>query len=208
MTTREMQDEIIRLRKENNVCVLAHAYMSRDICEAADYVGDSFGLSKQAASSPAQTVIMCGVRFMAETVKILSPEKTVLLPNPNALCPMAEQIDAETLRELKKGYPGYTTVAYINTTAETKAEVVFNNKILRYLCIYIRRNECFLSGNYRTDIFYTLFIEHIFYVFCRTRCYLVDHGPRESNPASVIQIIDESVINMPFCAPCLGYNHN
>ena len=122
MTTREMQDEIIRLRKEKNVCVLAHAYMSRDICEAADYVGDSFGLSKQAAASSAQTVIMCGVRFMAETVKILSPEKTVLLPNPDALCPMAEQIDRDMLRQLKESYPGYTTVAYINTTAETKTE--------------------------------------------------------------------------------------
>ena len=122
MTTRELQDEIVRIRKEKNVCVLAHAYMSRDICEAADYVGDSFGLAKQAAASDAGTVIMCGVRFMAETVKILSPEKTVLLPNPNALCPMAEQIDAETLRQLKETYPGYTVVAYINTTAETKTE--------------------------------------------------------------------------------------
>ena len=122
MTTRELQDEIVRIRKEKNVCVLAHAYMSRDICEAADFVGDSFGLAKQAAAADAQTVIMCGVRFMAETVKILSPEKTVLLPNPDALCPMAEQIDAETLRELKKSYPDHTVVAYINTTAETKTE--------------------------------------------------------------------------------------
>lgn len=120
MTTREMQDRIAALRKEKNVCVLAHAYMSRDVCEAADYVGDSFGLSRQAAAADADTVIMCGVRFMAETVKILSPQKKVILANPDALCPMAEQIDRDSLLQLRETYPGYTVVAYVNTTALTK----------------------------------------------------------------------------------------
>ena len=120
MTTREVQDAIVRLRKENNVCVLAHAYMRRELCETADYVGDSFGLSQQAAASDAETVIMCGVRFMAETVKILAPDKKVILANPDAGCPMADQIDREMLTQLKQSYPGYTTVAYINTAAETK----------------------------------------------------------------------------------------
>ena len=78
-TVRALQDEIIRLKKENDVCILAHAYQSQDILEVADYVGDSFGLSLQAAKAPQKTVLMCGVRFMAETVKILSPEKKVLL---------------------------------------------------------------------------------------------------------------------------------
>lgn len=119
-TTRELQDEIIRLKKENDVCILAHAYQSHDIWEVADYVGDSYGLSQQAAKATQKTVLMCGVRFMAETVKILSPEKKVLLSNPNAGCPMAEQMDVELISKVKEMNPGYTVVAYINTTSELK----------------------------------------------------------------------------------------
>ena len=88
-TTKTLQDEILRLKKEKNICILAHAYQSHDIWEVADYVGDSYGLSLEAAKSEADTVLMCGVRFMAETVKILSPEKKVLLSHPQADCPMA-----------------------------------------------------------------------------------------------------------------------
>lgn len=91
MTVREIQEKIIELKKEKNICILAHAYQRHDIWEVADYVGDSFGLSQKAAATDAQTVIMCGVRFMAETVKMLSPEKHVFLANPLAGCPMAEQ---------------------------------------------------------------------------------------------------------------------
>ncbi|MBR4941496.1 MAG: quinolinate synthase NadA, partial [Clostridia bacterium] len=87
MTVREMQDEILRIKKEHNVCILAHAYQAREIIEVADFVGDSFGLSVEAAKTDAKTVIMCGVRFMAETVKILSPDKKVILSSPNAGCP-------------------------------------------------------------------------------------------------------------------------
>ena len=119
-TTKTLQDEILRLKKEKNICILAHAYQSHDIWEVADYVGDSYGLSLEAAKSEADTVLMCGVRFMAETVKILSPEKRVLLPKAEAGCPMAEQLDPEMLRQLQAAYPDYTTVAYINTTAELK----------------------------------------------------------------------------------------
>ena len=120
MTVREMQDEILRLKKELDVCILAHAYQSRDVIEIADFMGDSFGLSEQAAKAPQQTVIMCGVRFMAETVKILSPEKTVYLSASGAGCPMAEQMTPEAILELKKQYPKAAVVAYINTTAELK----------------------------------------------------------------------------------------
>jgi quinolinate synthase len=122
MNTREMQDEIIRLKEENDVCILAHAYTSHDVWEVADYVGDSFGLSQQAAKASNKTIIMCGVRFMAETVKILSPDKKVLLAAPEAGCPMADQIDADWLRQLKEENPGYTAVCYINTTSELKTE--------------------------------------------------------------------------------------
>ncbi len=116
----EIQSEIQRLKREKNICILVHAYQSHDIWEIADYVGDSFGLSQKAAESDAETVIMCGVRFMAETVKILSPQKRVILSNAEAGCPMAEQISVELLSQLKAKYPDYTVVSYINTTANLK----------------------------------------------------------------------------------------
>lgn len=122
LTTRQIQDEINTLKKEKNICILVHAYQSHDIWEVADYVGDSYGLSVEAAKTDAETVIMCGVRFMAETVKMLSPEKKVILANPVAGCPMADQYSGLDLKELKKEYPGYSVVAYINTTADTKTE--------------------------------------------------------------------------------------
>lgn len=117
MTIRELQDEIIRLKKEHGVCILAHAYQGQEIWEVADYIGDSFGLSKKAAEVKEQTVLMCGVRFMAETVKMLSPQKKVLLANPIAGCPMADQMDAELIAQMKDSMTDYTVVAYINTTA-------------------------------------------------------------------------------------------
>lgn len=119
-TTRELQDAIIKIKREKDICILAHAYQSQDILEVADYVGDSFGLSQKAAKAPQQTVLMCGVRFMAETVKVLAPEKKVLLSHPDADCPMARQFDVEEIKKLKEQYPGYGVVAYINTTTDLK----------------------------------------------------------------------------------------
>ena len=120
MNIKEMQDEIMRIKKEKDICILAHAYQSHDIWEVADYVGDSFGLAQRAAEAPQKTMIMCGVRFMAETVKLLSPEKTVYLPEPDAGCPMADQIGYDLLAALREKNPGYTVVAYVNTTTEVK----------------------------------------------------------------------------------------
>ena len=117
---KDIQEEIISLKKERGAVILAHCYQTHDILECADYVGDSFGLAQNARKTDAQTVIMCGVRFMAETVKILCPEKTVLLPEADAGCPMAEMISPEKLRELRARYPEHAVVAYINTTAELK----------------------------------------------------------------------------------------
>lgn len=119
-TTKEMQDRILQLKKENDICILAHAYQSHDIWEVADYVGDSYGLSVQASKSDCKNVLMCGVRFMAETVKILSPEKRVLLSNSEADCPMANQMDADMILQLKEKNPGYAVAAYVNTTSELK----------------------------------------------------------------------------------------
>ena len=120
MNIKEMQDEIMRIKKEKDICILAHAYQSHDIWEVADYVGDSFGLAQRAAEAPQKTMIMCGVRFMAETVKLLSPDKTVYLPEPDAGCPMADQIDYDLLAALREKNPDYTVVAYVNTTTEVK----------------------------------------------------------------------------------------
>ncbi len=120
MNTRQLQDRILELKKEKDICILAHAYQTHDIWEVADYVGDSYGLSLQAKEAPESTVLMCGVKFMAETVKILSPEKKVLLANPLGGCPMADQYDKAAALKLKEENPGYTLVAYINTTAELK----------------------------------------------------------------------------------------
>lgn len=120
MNIPELQQEILRLKKENDVCILAHSYQTREITEIADFTGDSFALSVQASKVKNKTVIMCGVRFMAETVKLLSPEKTVYLSNPTAGCPMAEQMDKEMIAEFKTKNPGVTVVAYINTTTDLK----------------------------------------------------------------------------------------
>ncbi|MGN0537362.1 MAG: quinolinate synthase NadA [Acutalibacteraceae bacterium] len=120
MNIQELQKEILRLKKEKDICILAHSYQTREIVEIADFTGDSFQLSVKATEAPQKTVIMCGVRFMAETVKLLSPEKTVYLASPIAGCPMAEQMDKTLIEEVKKQYPDYTVVAYINTTTDLK----------------------------------------------------------------------------------------
>ena len=140
--TQLIQERILRLKQEKNACILAHCYQTHDILEVADYVGDSFGLAQNASKTDCSTVIMCGVRFMAETVKILSPEKRVLLPKAEAGCPMAEQLDPEMLRQLQAAYPDYTTVAYLNTTAELKT-----------LCDVCVTSSC----SFRTAIWGTIF---------------------------------------------------
>lgn len=116
----DLQRQIIQLKKERDICVLAHSYMSADICEIADFTGDSYALSVKAKSAPQKRVIMCGARFMAETVKMVAPEKQVLLANPAAGCPMAEQFKKSEIEKLKKQHPDYAVVAYVNTTAELK----------------------------------------------------------------------------------------
>lgn len=120
MTITELQNEIIKIKKEKDICILAHSYQAREILEVADYTGDSYKLSVDASKVKNKNIIMCGVRFMAETCKILSPEKHVYMPNPHAGCQMADQMDREIISKVKKQYPDYTVVAYINTTADLK----------------------------------------------------------------------------------------
>ena len=117
---KDLQEKILRLKRQTDTCILAHSYMSEEVCEVADFVGDSYALSVKAKQAPQKNIIMCGVRFMAETVKMLSPQKRVLLANPLAGCPMAEQMDREEIEQVKEMYPDFIVVAYINTTAQLK----------------------------------------------------------------------------------------
>ncbi|MCL2634466.1 MAG: quinolinate synthase NadA [Oscillospiraceae bacterium] len=119
-TINDLQMEITALKTQLNAVILAHSYMSREIIEIADFTGDSYQLSVDVQSADALNIIVCGVRFMAETAKLLSPQKRVFLPNPNAGCPMAEQFSPDEIRQLKKKEPERAVVAYINTTAELK----------------------------------------------------------------------------------------
>jgi quinolinate synthase len=118
----ELQEEVRALARAREAVVLAHNYQVPEVQDVADFVGDSLGLSRQAAATDKQAIVFCGVHFMAETAKILSPEKTVLIPDPAAGCSLAESIDAVELRAWKAKYPDAVVVAYVNTSAEVKAE--------------------------------------------------------------------------------------
>lgn len=119
---KEIQQEIIKLKKEKEALILAHNYMLPEIQEIADFVGDSLELAIKAAESPQNLIVFCGVHFMAEGVKVVSPEKTVLLPRLEAGCFMADMINISALRKFKEKYPGRPVVCYINTDAAVKAE--------------------------------------------------------------------------------------
>ena len=120
MNIAQLQQKITKLKKEKDVCILAHSYQAHEILEIADFTGDSYKLSVDASKVENKNILMCGVRFMAETCKILSPEKTVYLAHPTAGCSMADQMDRQLISQVKKMYPDYAVVAYINTTADLK----------------------------------------------------------------------------------------
>ncbi len=118
----ELVKEIKALKQERNAIIISHLYERLEVQDVADYHGDSLGLSQWAATTDAEVIVFCGVHFMAETAKLLSPHKTVYLANPNAGCPMADMITREELLQFKADHPGIPVVAYVNTSAEVKAE--------------------------------------------------------------------------------------
>src|SRR5881409_2263288 len=118
----ELQAEVRALAAEREAVILAHNYQVPEVQDVADFVGDSLGLSRESAAADAESIVFCGVHFMAETAKILSPEKTVLIPDPDAGCSLASSITADQLRTWKAENPGAVVVSYVNTTAEVKAE--------------------------------------------------------------------------------------
>ena len=119
----QLQDKILKLKKEKDVVILAHNYQVPDVQDIADFVGDSLGLARQAAKTPHKTILFCGVHFMAETAAIISPQKKVLIPDLDAGCSLSDSITVDDLREWKKQHPDAITVGYVNTTAGIKAEL-------------------------------------------------------------------------------------
>lgn len=150
----DIQEKILKLKKEKNAVILAHSYQAKEIVEIADETGDSYALSVAASKHDCDAFIMCGVHFMAETVKMLSPDKRVFLANENAGCPMAEQMDPVLISQLKEKEPDRTVVAYINTTASLKTvcDVCVTSSTAVKICRQIENNkilfipDCNLGG--------------------------------------------------------------
>jgi len=118
-----LQNEILRLKEEKDVVILAHNYQVPEVQDVADFIGDSLGLARQAAKTPHKTILFCGVHFMAETAVIISPKKKVLIPDLEAGCSLSDSISVDDLREWKKQHPSAIAVGYVNTTADIKAEL-------------------------------------------------------------------------------------
>jgi quinolinate synthase len=118
-----LKDEVLRLKKEKDVVILAHNYQVPEVQDVADFVGDSLGLSRQAAKVKQKTILFCGVHFMAETAAIISPDKRVLIPDLEAGCSLSDSITVDQLRKWKKEHPDAISVGYVNTTAEIKSEL-------------------------------------------------------------------------------------
>src|SRR3712207_2711725 len=159
-----MQEEVRALAEERGAVILGHNYQVPEVQEVADFVGDSLGLSQQAAATDAETIVFCGVHFMAETASILCPDKTILLPDADAGCSLADSITAEQLRAWKAKHPGAIVVMYVNTAAEVKAEtdycVTSSNAVAVVEHIYREHGED-VEILFGPDMFLGAFVERV-----------------------------------------------
>ncbi len=144
----DLKAEIRRLAKEKNAVIMAHYYVSGEIQDLADFVGDSLALAQKAAQTTADIIVMCGVHFMGETSKILCPDKKVLVPDLNATCSLAESCEAGAFEEFVKAHPGHTVISYVNTTAATKAvtDVVVTSGNARQIVESFPKEEKIIFG--------------------------------------------------------------
>ena len=142
--TNQLSEKILKLKKEKNAIILAHLYQIPEIQEIADYVGDSYYLSQVARDAKEDLIIFCGVKFMAESAKVLSPEKTVILPAPNAGCPMADMAEVEDVEEMIKKYPDAFKVCYINSSYEVKALCDVDQNLGGYISEFFPEKEFIL----------------------------------------------------------------
>ena len=158
-----LQDEVRRLKLERDAVILAHNYQVPEVQDVADFVGDSLGLSRQAAAAAESTIVFCGVHFMAETASILSPDKTVLIPDLDAGCSLSDSITPEELRAWKDQHPGAIVVMYVNTSAAVKAEtdycVTSSNAVAVVEHIY-REHGTDTEILFGPDMFLGAFVEH------------------------------------------------
>lgn len=143
-----LTEEILKLKKEKNAVILAHYYQRDEIQAVADYIGDSLALAQWATKSDSDILVMCGVNFMGETAKILSPQKKVLIPDNEAGCSLADSCSAAELAKFKEKYPGYTVISYVNTTAEVKAltDIVVTSSNARQIVESLPENEKIIFG--------------------------------------------------------------
>lgn len=148
LTPNELREEISRLKKEKNALIMAHYYQRDEIQEIADFIGDSLALARQAAKTDADVIVMCGVNFMGETAKILCPDKTVLIPDTEAGCSLADSCDPAEFEKFVKEHPGHTVISYVNTSAAVKAltDIVVTSGNARKIVEQLPEDEKIIFG--------------------------------------------------------------
>ncbi len=202
-TDTELVEKILELKGVKNAVILAHNYQRGEVQDIADYIGDSLGLSQQAAKTSADIIVFCGVHFMAETAAILCPDKTVLLPDLDAGCPMADMITGQDMVQLKREHPEATSVCYVNTTAEVKAECDYactsSNavKVINYL--KDKKKIIFVPDKYLGDYVSKQAGRELilWYGFCPTHAKIIPEDVLEQKKAHP----DAKVVVHPECLP-------